>query len=306
MTLVSSLLHRFPNIELSYDTMLHKKVGSDLFMAIPKGIKAFAWFTYEYDKNVCYLLHINKYNKIIKSQKYLACFSNDLAFGTVFFGTLFESDKQTYFTCENIYYYKGQCVRNYTYEKKMVVFKTIFNEHLKQLAYTNDFIYFGMPIISDSFDTLIQQWHTITYPVYCILFLRMSKNYPIGKYIVKPEELYYEGIFKIKAQIYADIYDLYCENNNKEHCLGIAMIPDYKTSVFMNTIFRTIKENHNLDLLEESDSEEDFENISPDKYTNTDKEIIMKCVYMHRFQKWKPIEIMPEITKLSNKKVIIF
>ena len=35
------------------------------------------------------------------------------------------------------------------------------------------------------------------------------------------------------------------------------MIPDYKTSVFMNDLFRTIKENKNLDLLEESDDEED-------------------------------------------------
>ena len=34
----------------------------------------------------------------------------------------------------------------------------------------------------------------------------------------------------------------------------------------MNNIFRNIKENTNLDALEESDDEEEFENISLDKY----------------------------------------
>ena len=34
----------------------------------------------------------------------------------------------------------------------------------------------------------------------------------------------------------------------------------------MNSIFRNIKENRNLDLLEESDDEDEFENINLDKY----------------------------------------
>ena len=34
----------------------------------------------------------------------------------------------------------------------------------------------------------------------------------------------------------------------------------------MNTLFRNIKENQNLDALEESDDEEEFENISLDKF----------------------------------------
>ena len=34
----------------------------------------------------------------------------------------------------------------------------------------------------------------------------------------------------------------------------------------MNSLFRNIKENGNLDLLEESDDEEEFENIALDKF----------------------------------------
>ena len=38
----------------------------------------------------------------------------------------------------------------------------------------------------------------------------------------------------------------------------------------MNSIFRNIKENQNLDL-EESDSEDEFENIDVDKFVNLKK-----------------------------------
>ena len=34
----------------------------------------------------------------------------------------------------------------------------------------------------------------------------------------------------------------------------------------MNSLFRTIKENENLDSLEESDDEEEFENSNVDKF----------------------------------------
>ena len=59
----------------------------------------------------------------------------------------------------------------------------------------------------------------------------------------------------------------------------------------MNSLFRIIKENNNLDLLEESDDEEEFENIRLDKFVNLEKKMKMKCVYMKKFNSWKPIEI---------------
>ena len=71
----------------------------------------------------------------------------------------------------------------------------------------------------------------------------------------------------------------------------------------MNSLFRTIKENDNLDLLEESDDEEEFENINLDKFVDLDKKITMKCVYMNKFDSWKPIEISKD--KISPKREII-
>ena len=40
------ILSRFPDVELPYDKILHKKVYADVYFLIPKGPKAFVWMTY--------------------------------------------------------------------------------------------------------------------------------------------------------------------------------------------------------------------------------------------------------------------
>ena len=103
-----------------------------------------------------------------------------------------------------------------------------------------------------------------------------------------------QRVFFVKADLMNDIYHLYVktdkerptENNLKYH--SIAFIPDYKTSVFMNKIFRKIRENDNLDYIEESD-DEDFEDTRYDKYVHLDKIQRMMCKYNTKFRKWSPI-----------------
>ena len=75
----------------------------------------------------------------------------------------------------------------------------------------------------------------------------------------------------------------------KEEQHGIAHIPNYSTSVMMNKLFRNIKENANLDALEESDDEEEFENTQINKFVDLDKTLSMECVFIKRFQKWQPL-----------------
>ena len=114
-----------------------------------------------------------------------------------------------------------------------------------------------------------------------------------------------ENIFRIKACIEQDIYNLYCKGNKSDYeFYGHAHIADYKTSVIMNKYFRYIKENTNLDLLEESDDEEEFENINEDKFVNLKKIIYMKCIYIKKFRKWKPIELVQFGEKLLTKREI--
>ena len=98
-------------------------------------------------------------------------------------------------------------------------------------------------------------------------------------------------IFMIRADIQNDVYhlselDLSNDSNVNEN---IASIPDYKTSVMMNYLFRNIKENKSLDALEESDDEDEFENVNLDKFVDLSKKIKMNCVYNYKFKKWTPI-----------------
>jgi hypothetical protein len=107
----------------------------------------------------------------------------------------------------------------------------------------------------------------------------------------------------VKAQIQNDVYDLYYYNNGSLEKYEIAYIPDYKTSTMMNNIFRKIKENINLDALEESDDEEEFENMNEDKFVDLNKCVKMECIFNKKFNKFVPIKIM-ENGKICNKKEI--
>jgi hypothetical protein len=107
-------------------------------------------------------------------------------------------------------------------------------------------------------------------------------------------------LFYIKPDLQNDIYYLY---DTKAFTLSslecssiisknIAHIPDYKTSVLMNKLFRNIKENRNLDALEESDDEEEFENIQIDKFVDLNKVLKMRCNFNYKFQAWVPVQIV--------------
>jgi hypothetical protein len=108
-------------------------------------------------------------------------------------------------------------------------------------------------------------------------------------------------IFKIKADIQNDIYHLYCLENNVEIFYNVVYIPDYKTSVMMNKLFRNIKENENLDLLEESDDEDEFQNENIDRFVDINKSYLMICKFNHKFKKWYPVKEFSD----QNKNVLI-
>jgi hypothetical protein len=108
-----------------------------------------------------------------------------------------------------------------------------------------------------------------------------------------------QQVFTIKADIQSDIYYIITDNipcnvkSRLEIPTGyreeILHIPNYTLSVFMNTIFRNIKENRNLDLLEESDSEEEFENIDEDRFVDLEKSERILCKWNKYFRRWVPI-----------------
>jgi hypothetical protein len=93
--------------------------------------------------------------------------------------------------------------------------------------------------------------------------------------------------FVLKPDAQNDIYYVLHGNNDTiTDTTMIAHIPNYKVSVMMNSIFRNIKENRNLDALEESDDEDE-----PDDHVlDANKCVRMTCVFNNRFKRWQPCD----------------
>lgn len=293
-------INRLPEIKLSYDNILHKKVYADLFALVPVGIKVLAWFTYDNNNNICLLLHLNKYNNIINVETITVCYDKILSYGTIIYGTYFKHNNQNFISCENIYYFKGENIQEKSFSYKLNILDNIFSNLLQQKAYNKNFVIFGLPYINNNLNNVLSNIKNLPYPIYSIAFIK-SNEINISGILLNKHNNNIENIFKIKADIEQDIYTLYCKGNNKDDFYGYAGIFDYKTSVMMNRLFRTIKENSNLDLLEMSDNEDEFENISEDKFVNIKKIVYMKCLFNKKFKKWQPIESVNFKEKLLSK-----
>lgn len=112
-----------------------------------------------------------------------------------------------------------------------------------------------------------------------------------------------EAIFNVKADIQNDIYHLYYNDINSPNYIyyEIALIPTFTTSVMMNKLFRNIKENINLDALEESDDEEEFQNENDDRFVNLEKRYNMLCSFNNKFKKWVPLRLSPDNAKIITQ-----
>ncbi len=302
-----NILKSFPNVELSYERNTHKKVYcSNIYLTIPKGEKFFAWFTNYRHNSVCFFMNINRYKKSIQNITiYNTSFDYNLTSGkgTVFYGTIFYANKTRFFNVEEILYYKGKNLAEKNQAKRLDITYDIFNNYINQKGYTKNDIIFGLPIINRDRKNIDKFIDMLPYDLYCIQHRMLFRKSPFlnEKVFIKRNV---EQIFCVKANIQTDIYDLFCMQNGTLKYHNIACINDYKTSVLMNSLFRNIKENIDLDKLEESDDEEEFENVSDDKYVDLTKSIHMKFSYSHKFKLWKPICVENDST-VSNIKDII-
>lgn len=298
------LISFFPSLELSYIKNIHKKVLSDLYLIIPKGQKYFAWFKCWNNKNVCFLLKIDSKTKNILDINvfpcvfdYLLCSGN----GTILYGTLIKN-KVNIFNIEDIFYYKNKNISYFNFNRKLKYLEKFCNNDILQTCYKKNDLVFGLPIMDNNFENLLRNIEDLAYPIYCIQHRSLLKRRPYlnlrhNNFVSKEE------YFSISPCIEEDLYMLSYLDMNRlvEH--NYAYIPNYKTSVFMNSLFRRIIENDDLDKLEESEDEEDFENVELDKFIYSDKKLIMKCAFVQKFNLWKPIEVCEH--KISSKKDIL-
>jgi hypothetical protein len=324
-----TVLSRFPQFELSYETISHKKVSEpyDIALAIPMGKKYYVWFSFEGKRNVCYLMEITRDKRIGAIVELAIPINQSMALGTVLYGTLVNTTEnltQQVFVIEDIFYYKGISIKHHTFSEKLGAIDNMFSSRFIENTSTMAFV---LPILwcDNIFDDLQNKTnvdncgyivHHVQYRslVQTMPYINMSakpktalseqpSSVPIPEptfYGIIPQFSYgkpqykYPTSFVVKADIQFDIYHLFAYGQNKSqvYC-GVAGIPNYEKSVFMNGLFRNIRENRNLDYIEESDDEEDFEDIRLDKYVNSEKTVLMECVFHKKFKKWVPVRIAP-------------
>lgn len=268
---MNSILSRFPNIEIPYESMTHKKLHNVIYVSRPVGLICFMWFTYYKDQNVCFLYNPKK--KTI--EPVITSFNSDLSLGTILHGTICNKKGVQCFLIDNIFYYKGRPC-NVDYAKKLDYFKEVL-ESISPVIHTKKQIMFKLPHMG-----LDPPVHN-DYNIYNIRMINLYGKTNYYKYQTD------DKIFIVKPTIKSDIYELY-DLNNKFN--SYAFVNTYKCSVMMNDLFRKVFENHNLDLIEESDSEEDFENTNEDKYVFMDRSYKMKCSWNNKLKKWIPISII--------------
>ena len=255
---------------------------------------------------MCFFLEIDRRNKSIENiENYQFPFRRELCAGkgTILYGTIFFVNKKRCFNIENIYYLRGN---NLKYSNNATIIKEMYNLmncYIKQCYFNKNSILMGLPLIDTNYYNLTNKINNLYYDIFSIQYRLLYKNKPYLNEVIKINKLVYK-YFLVKPTIVNDIYELYVLNENKYEKFSIAYIPDYKCSVMMNSLFRNIKENDNLDALEESDDDEEFENVSLDKFVDLDKKYIMKCLYLSKFKSWKPIEVVNE--KVSQKREILF
>ena len=316
-----SIIKNFPRIELSYETFVHKKVhNADIIFAIPEGKKCFAWFTTYKEENVCLLLETRNNKEIVNINICNVGFHDILSCGTILSGTSFQYNNNNCFSIDDIHFFKGEIVDKFKtpFINKLSMIHSIFKNYISQkvIFYSKKNLIFGMPIFckKNEFNNLLNDIATLPYKIKTFRFHCFNNPYktfimnyykPGSQYHLESNVSIKNANFKITPDIQNDIYYLHVYNNNQFEHYDIAYIPDYKTSVLMNKLFRNIKENNNLDLLEESDDEEEFENNNLDKFVYLNKSFNMKCVFNLKFKKWVPISLANKHDKVVTKNQLL-
>ena len=132
---------------------------------------------------------------------------------------------------------------------------------------------------------------------------------PVAHEYIKPDDdmlTNIQAVFIVRPNVQNDIYELFVKTGGpgRAGCSAVfhnfAHIPNYKTSVMMNRLFRNIQENERLDAMEESETEEEFENIELDKHVSLHKEYKFVCKLNKKFCRWVPISVVPETSEVAN------
>jgi hypothetical protein len=253
-----------------------------------------------------------------------------LLYGTVIDEDELDVNSRKWFIVEDIFFFKGIPLKKSTLHEKLEFIEDFFSFVERDFTKSPAFL-FMLPVMwefkiqdgdelpvsvpEDVLKTIPYSIHHIHYRSLHKIMLYLNVNLtrklnvthipsdmrskPVHKFdtielIIDTFKPQYKltAVFQVTADIQFDIYHLFAFwKNNRPIYYNLAYVPNYKSSVFLNGLFRNIRENQNLDYIEESEDEEDFQNMNEDKYVNINKVIKMECVFNRKFKKWVPVRV---------------
>ena len=260
------------------------------------------------NEDVCILIEFHtKSQSLLHAEKVPVFFTREMSYGTILYGTVVVHKESKYFVCENVLQYKKQFITNNPYKRVLQAMNDMFTRDIECKCITGRELIITSCLMAASKDTLKDLIQEQTYPIYGILNRCLESTYTfMTPYDNKNTSVSSKRLltFRVMADIKHNVYKLYYYEPSK----GIQFyqktyIPDYATTVMMNKKFRIVKEDTNLDLLEESDDEEEFENTDEDKYVYLDRYYNYKCYFHPKIKRWIPKEFTND-RRIANTKDI--
>lgn len=253
---MDELSHTFPKIKI--DSFYKSSHLSGVCLLLPKGPKAFAWFTRFQHSPICILLHIEG-NEIQKITHVYVSFKESLAEGTILYGTFF----QRQFLVENLYHEKGRPVY-LSYAEKLTRIKGILDEIHPCVC--KESVPFYLPKMVSS--KYLLEASNMPYPVYGILSVDQTRILVLSSMLCT---------FLAKKEEAEDVYELYALEDTELKMYTTALINDFKTSHHMKQ--RAFKNKPTYHTIELSDSEEE----------ETLGDFCVQCLFIPEFKRWKPL-----------------
>jgi len=255
---MDELSQSFPKIQIeSFQRTSFLSPGINVF--IPKGPKAFAWFTYLEKRPICIFLLVEG-NEIQKVTHHYVSFQEHLSLGTILYGTLLQQQ----FIVENLYYEKGAQVF-LSYSDKLQRMKEILGDIQK--CEFKESIQFYLPKMCQQ--RLLLEASNMPYAVYGILSLQQTRLFVLANTMCT--------FLAKRREEMEDVYDLYALDDQQNiQIYSTALLNDFKTSHMMKRLaFKNKPHYKNVEL---SDSEDE----------ETLGEFCVQCLFVPDFKRWKP------------------
>jgi hypothetical protein len=293
---IAVVMKRLPFFQVSYETVLHKKqtlrAANPVYIGWPEGELCYLWLTFYLEHDICLLI-----DSAGGARQIAGAVRPVWAQGTLMRGVVGGGAAAGVFFVDDLYWYKGTSLWQQPWGVKLGYLRLFFAEQAAGLQ-----LQCRLPNHAPAAQP------RASYSVHKCQLRSLTDGrapfYNIAAPAAQPgaSATPLRAVFAVSAAPQYDIYYLHAYKNAQQprEKVDVACIMTMKTSVFMNHLFRRIRENVDLSLVEDTEDEADFENQDENKYTDLNKMILMECEYNPKYKKWTPCKVVSARSRIVN------